>query len=142
MPIKEKMSKMESKVKVIESPSLSNGYEKRYIVIDAETGEILDDAQGYGYRSIRNAYSAYAYKTRDRSKDQEKKQKTAKIKAWLKEHKSFARDMEKYAFEIECKRSWGPDDHFDAAFVKKMLQDYGYEVDFTAAELLRVWKKM
>ena len=109
---------MDSKVKVIESPSLSNGYEKRYIVIDAETGEILDDAQGYGYRSIRNAYSAYA------------------------EHKSFARDMEKYAFEIEYKRSWGPDDHFDAAFVQKMLQDYGYEVDFTAAELLRVWKKM
>ena len=36
---------MASKVKVIESPSLSKGYENRYIIIDAETGEILDNAQ-------------------------------------------------------------------------------------------------
>ena len=98
--------------------------------------------KGYGYRSIQKAYAAFAYKTRDRSKDQEKKQKTAKIKAWLKEHKSFARAMEEYAFEIEFKRSWEPDDHFDAAFVEEMLQDFDYEVDFTATDLLRVWKKM
>ena len=26
--------------------------EKRYCVISAETGEVLDDAQGYGYKTI------------------------------------------------------------------------------------------
>lgn len=36
-------------------------HEKRYRIISATTGEILDDAQGYGYRSPEKAYASYIY---------------------------------------------------------------------------------
>ena len=53
-------------VKQIPDPSgktKPNGKSKyRYIIVDAVTDEVLDDAQGYGYKSIKKAYRAYVYK--------------------------------------------------------------------------------
>lgn len=57
-------------------------------------------------------------KNRDKSKDTEKKRKDCKIKDLMKHHKGFVNAMSGYCFEIECKRSWGPDAKFDAKFVK------------------------
>ena len=37
-------------------------FEERYIIINSETGEIIDDAQGYGYKTSKKAYAAYYYK--------------------------------------------------------------------------------
>ena len=50
---------------------LSEEYDPRYVIVDTSTGEIVDDAQGYGYRSKRKAYAAFAYKNQDKSKDAE-----------------------------------------------------------------------
>lgn len=36
--------------------------EKRYIIIDEVTGEILDDAQGYGFRTYQKAIKCWAWK--------------------------------------------------------------------------------
>lgn len=130
---------MERKVAAVLSPSLSGPYDKRYVIADTETGEVIDDAQGYGYKSAQKAYAAYGYKNRDRSKDAEKLQKKQRIKKWMKEHKSFVRTMDQVAFEI-AKGSWGPDDRFDAKLVKEMLKGAGLETDFTASELLNVWR--
>lgn len=115
--------------------------ETRFAVFDAETGEMLDDAQGYGYRTAKKAWAAWTYKNRDKSKDREKARKKKAIQDWLKSHKGFERAMAQYAFEIECKKSWGPDDKFDAKFVSQMLKDYGFtDLPFTAGELLRAWR--
>lgn len=130
----------EKNYKVIESKELSTAGKKRYIVVDIQTGEVMDDAQGYGYKSIKNAYSAFAYKTRDKSKDKEKKQKELKIKSWMSKNKGFVRLMDQIAFEIQ-KGSWGPDDKFDTAFLKKMLEENNIEIEFSASELLKVWRK-
>ena len=46
-------------------------YERRFQIVDAETGEVLDDAQGYGYKSPQKAHAAWGYKNRDKSKDAE-----------------------------------------------------------------------
>ena len=62
------------------------------------------------------------------------------IKAWLKENKSFVRLMEEVAFEI-AKGSWGPNDKFDTKLVEEMLKENNLEPDFSAAELLRVWRR-
>lgn len=124
---------------VMEDHTLSKKYEKRFVVVDKNTGEILDDAQGHGYKTVRNAYAAYSYKTRDKSKDKEKLVKRKHIQQWMKEHKDFVKMMDTFSFEI-AKGSWGPDDKFDAKFVKKMLSDNGLETDFTAGELLKVWR--
>lgn len=124
---------------VVESSSLSKMYDRRYVVVDTDTGEILDDAQGYGYKSRQKAHAAWSYKNRDRSKDAEKKKKRQSILRWMKEHEDFVLAMDQFAFEI-AKGSWGPDDIFDAKLVGGMLKARGYETDFTAAELLRVWR--
>ena len=34
----------------------------RYKIIDEETGEVLDDADGYGYKTAMKAMNAYRYK--------------------------------------------------------------------------------
>ena len=119
---------------------LSKKDEKRFVVVDKNTGEILDDAQGYGYKTIRNAYAASAYKTRDKSKDKEKLAKKKQIQKWMREHKDFIKIMDTVAFEIE-KGSWGPDDKFNAKLVKEMLSENGLEIDFTVGELLKVWRR-
>ena len=60
---------------VVKSECLSSYSDERYIIVDPETGEILDDAQGYGYKSKRNAYACWTWKTRDKSKDEDKTQR-------------------------------------------------------------------
>ena len=122
-------------IAVILSETLSREYDRRYVVIDKDTGEVLDDAQGYGYKSIPKAHAAYAYKTRDKSKDAEKLARKKHILQWLSEHKDFARLMEAAAFD--CVKCGEP---FNAALVKKLLRENELEPDFSAGELLRAWK--
>lgn len=124
---------------IYQSDPYIDNVEKRYCIVSTITGEILDDAQGYGYKTAQKAYAAYAYKNRDRSKDKQRLAKKRHIQNWLKEHKSFSKYMDEIAFEI-AKGSWGPNDKFDSKLVQKMLDDNQLEIDFTAAELLRVWK--
>lgn len=137
---------MERKIKAISvSKEIDYGdgfkdYEERYVIVDTETGEVLDDAQGYGYKSPRKAHAAYAYKHRDKSKDKEKRAKEKHIREWLKQHKDFSNLMDAFALEI-CKGSWGPDDKFDAKLVQKMLKENDLHPDFSASDLLRVWGK-
>ena len=45
----------------------------RFIIIDQDTGEILDDANGWGYRSARNAYRRFGYTQSSSQKDKKKK---------------------------------------------------------------------
>lgn len=114
--------------------------ETRFRIVSIETGEVLDDAQGYGYKTAQKAYSAYSYKTRDKSKDKEKIAKKKQIELWMKEHKSFVKALDNIALEI-AKGTWGPNDKLDAKLVKELLHDFGLVPDFTANELLKVWKK-
>lgn len=43
--------------------------DKRYIVIDIDTGEVLDDANGYGFKSEQNATRAFDYKLEHQEKE-------------------------------------------------------------------------
>ena len=125
-------------VKAVESQVLSKK-DKRFVVIDQDTGEILDDAQGWGYKSAVNAHRAWAYKNRDKTKDKEKMQRKAEIFAWLQEHKSFVRTLDAYAFEI-AKGSWDEDDKIDSKLVKFVLNQYKLKTSFKPSEILRVWQ--
>ena len=52
----------EKNYEAVHSASLSREMEDdRYIVIDIESGEILDTANGWGYPSKDNAYRAFEY---------------------------------------------------------------------------------
>ena len=60
----------EKNYEAVYSASLSREMEDdRYIVIDIESGEILDTANGWGYHSKDNAYRAFEYKLRHGEKD-------------------------------------------------------------------------
>ncbi|MGF7010589.1 hypothetical protein M2146_001113 [Lachnospiraceae bacterium PF1-22] len=49
------------KVTIVESPSTSSCENPRFIVVDVETGEILADANGFGYRTPQKAKAAFEY---------------------------------------------------------------------------------
>lgn len=56
----------------------------------------------------------------------------------MKEHKSFMRDLDQFAFEI-YKGSWVPDDKVDVNFIKDMFKEYGFETEFSARDFFKVW---
>ena len=131
----------EKSYQAVESPALSKYGQKRYVIVNIDTGETLDDAQGYGYKTPQKAYAAYAYKTRDKSKDTEIRERHSILRQWAKDNKQFVSLMDQIAFEI-AKGSWGPDDVFDAKMVRTLLKDNGYDdLPFTAGELLKAWEK-
>ena len=125
---------------VVESKELSRFDNVRYVIVDSDSGELLDDAQGYGYKSKKKAYAAWAYKTRDKSKDKEKQEKIHRIKRWMKSHKGFMNTIAQYAFEIEVKGSWSPEDKVDENFIQDCLDQYGYIVEFDLKDFLKVWR--
>ena len=57
--------------------------ETRYVITSKETGEILDDAQGYGYKSKQKAHVAWTYKHRDKVKEAERKKLYKEINTWV-----------------------------------------------------------
>lgn len=134
--LKEEEQMSEKKVRVVRSSELSKPYEPRYIVVDFNTGAILEDAQGYGYKTPRKAHAAWGYK--NRTPAQKAAQESAKktVRKWAKEHRDFMDDMEDLAFRI-AKGSCGPEE-FDAKTVAKCLKKWGFtDLPFTAAELLK-----
>ncbi len=130
-------------IKVVESPRLSKQYDKRYEIVDADTGEVLDDAQGYGYKDIRGAYAAWGYKHRDKKKNAEKKKRYAAARAWLKQHKNIQGIFDGCVFEI-AKGSWGPDDKVNTQLVKDILKDHRLDIkdeSFKSFDLYKVLMK-
>lgn len=118
---------------------VKKNHEQRYQVVDAVTGKVLDDAQGYGFKSVQKARACWLYKNRDKSKDAERAAKENLIMDWMEEHKDFVEGMDQIAFE-KWKGSWGDDDEFDAGTVKDMLINAGYtDLPFSARDLYKIW---
>lgn len=126
-------------IDVIEDLNLSTYYDKMYIIVNKDTGEVIDTAQGYGYKSKQKAYAAFAYKNRDKSKDKEKANKKKHIQKWIREHNSFMNLLEGYAFDYL--KSGAEEDKIDAKFVKELLKSENLTIDFKPSELLNVWQK-
>ena len=78
----------------------------RFIIVDSETGEVLDDAQGYGYKTIEGAFKAYKFKRLTNDERKERENKIALVKKWIKHNKKIMNLLEEICFEI-WKGSWG-----------------------------------
>lgn len=117
-----------------------NTTETRYYIASNETGKVLDDAQGYGYKTAQKVYAAYAYKNRSKKQRMSLEEKDHHVREWMNEHKEFVGLMDQVAFEI-AKGYWGPEDKFNAKTIKELLKNSELETDFTAGDLLRVWQK-
>ncbi|WP_226360870.1 hypothetical protein [Pseudonocardia sp. ICBG1142] len=115
------------------STALSRGRDLRHVVVDVRSGEIVDDAQGYGYRSAQNAYRAHGYT----SAPPKKKQRAAaqrKVKDWCVAHPAFMADVEKMAL---CALKDG--ESLARADVERLLADHGVESPFSVGVLMRYW---
>lgn len=66
LPKDHEVFKDRSDIVVHFSMEMKQNYKNPYIVINTETGEILDDAQGEGYRTIQNAKKAWRYKNKQK----------------------------------------------------------------------------
>ena len=87
---------------VTKSASLSKRYEPRYVIVDEKTGEILDDANGYGYKTVQAAHKGWTYKSKPKEeKDKQNKQHLI-VMNWIKENKKVVNGLEDlyfYAFK-------------------------------------------
>lgn len=123
--------------KIIKNDDLSKiRNDERYVVVDSNTGKVLDNAQGYGYKSYENAYRSYTYKTRSKYKYKKHTDKEQKIKKWLKEHKNFAKALDYLYYETE-----GNQNKFNSKLVCEMLTLCDLYPEFTSDELIKVWVK-
>lgn len=111
-----------------------------YAIADAETGEILDDAQGYGYKTAQNAYRCWYYKHRDKSKDREKRKKESKIKEWLKNHR---KDIEEDLQDTQWYYIKDGIGEINTEVMKNILKEHNLVLPetFTAFDLLKYCKK-
>jgi hypothetical protein len=123
------------KVITVVLPKKNKYDQARYAIADPETGEILDDAQGYGYKSRKKAYAGWSYTNRDKSKDPHFK----KIKRWFKskQNEELLEAIEEaliYAYEEGQK--------FTADDLYIIIQNQGIMTTYTAKDLYRVWKNL
>lgn len=122
------------------SKKLSRRGDPRYVVVDAETREVLDNAQGYGYRSKQKAYAAYAYKNRTPAEEQKRKEKKKIVLEWCKTHRDVVAALEDDQLRIAMGK-YGPEDKFNAKWVREALKSYGFkDLPFTPSEFLRYWQ--
>lgn len=107
-------------------------FEDRYVIVDKDTGEILDDAQGYGFRTAEKAYKCYHYKHRS----QEQKDKEKVILEWITNHKDFVSNLEDIEFYLL--KEGGT---LNSKIVTELFKESGLSVDFTAKEFLNVYRR-
>ena len=84
---------------VVQSDTLTDGYDRRYVIVDAGTGDVMDDAQGSGYRSRTKAMKSFVFKNSPEGRAQ-----IAALKQLRKENR--AARMEKQKLEKQKKKAY------------------------------------
>ncbi len=121
-------------VKVVVSASLSSGYDKRYIVVDEATGEVLDDAQGYGYKTVQNAHRAHAYKSVSPTEKRQRDSAKRRVQRWCGQHPEVVQHLDQAAFY-----AMKGGENVTAADVRAVLAEHGLELPFPVGDLMRHW---
>lgn len=114
----------------------TNEYLVRYIIIDSESGEILDDAQGYGYKTKRNAYAAYSWKTRSDKEKQIEKDMIIFFKNNIELYKSLE-DCAFYAIKDNSKIT-----EKDIIDIFNEYNKSFTDLSFTSKDVLKKWYKL
>jgi hypothetical protein len=123
-----------SGVRVIASAALSSNFDKRYVVVDEATGEIVDDAQGYGYKSAQNAHRAHAYKSMSPNKKRQRDAAKRQVQRWCAQHPQFMQHVEQSMFY-----ALKDGQNFTEADVRAIVAEHGLELPFTVKGLMRHW---
>ena len=117
--------------KVVPFP-MGTCWDERWCVVDAETGEVLDDAQGYGFKTAKKAHAAWRYKTRSDPERILIAQKKEVVRDWCKEHPQIVSRLEDEAFY-----ALKVGQRFGAKEIREFLN--GIELPCPAADFARYW---
>lgn len=121
-------------VKVVVSKNLSRHYDRRDVVVDESTGEIVDDAQGYGYKTAQNAHRAHAYNSMPPTKRRQRDAAKRQVERWCAAHPAVMGDVEQSMFYA---LKDGQD--LTETDVQAMLDEHGVELPFSVKDLMRHW---
>jgi hypothetical protein len=121
-------------VKVVVSAALSDRFEKRYVIVDEASGEVVDDAQGYGYKTVQNAHRAHAYKSMPPKKKRQGDAAQRQVRRWCTAHPEFMQHVEQAMF-YALKDGL----NLTEADVRAMLDEHGVELPFSVKDLMRHW---
>ncbi len=116
-------------------PFESFGKNERYIVIDEDTGETLDDAQGYGFKTYEKALACWRYKNRTPEQKAKRRQKIKVVNDWCRANKKVVSAIDDAAFY-----AWKDSEEFNAASVREVFAAFGINIKdlpFTAGDFLR-----
>lgn len=90
-----------SEFRIEKSSVLSFPWEDRYIIIDAATGDVIDNCQGYGFKSVKTATDRALQRKHDTKRQLDKKEiKTsdpADIQQWLEQNKNVKFELREMA---------------------------------------------
>lgn len=67
--------------------------EHRWIIVNTSTGQILDDAQGFGYKTAQNAYRTYGFKQTIRKRNTTPKKLKEQARAFWHNHPKLQDDI-------------------------------------------------
>jgi hypothetical protein len=123
-----------SGVRVVASAALSSNFDKRYVVVDEATGEIVDDAQGYGYKSAQNAHRAHADKSMPPKKKRQRDAAKRQVQRWCAQHPEFMQHVEQSMFYATK-----DDQNVTEADVRALLAEHGLELPFSVKDLMQHW---
>jgi hypothetical protein len=123
-----------SGVRVVVSAWLSSNFDKRYVVVEEVSGEIVDDAQGYGYKSAQDAHRAHGYKSMPPKKKRQRDAARRRVRRWCAQHAEFMRHVERPMFY-----AMRDGQNITEADVRAILAEHGVELPFSVKDLMRHW---
>lgn len=92
----------------------------------------MDNAQGYGYKSIQNAYKCFGYKTKHKNPKKYSKKVKEQVKKFIKKHNDVFDELSDMMFY-----SFKEGEDFSDDNIKGFLKEKGIELPFSFSELKR-----
>lgn len=109
--------------------------ERRYVIIDADTGEVFDDAQGYGYKTKQKAYAAYNYKNRPKDAFKQDEETRRRVQEYCRTHKSVVDNIGAFMLdELKCGNKLTAEQLSDF-----LSEEVRAEMGFSVKDLLKYW---
>lgn len=120
-------------MKVVVSASLSS-CDRRYVVVDEGTGEVLNDASGYGYKNAQNAHRGYGYKSMPPKKKQQRDAAKRQVQRWCAQHTELMQHVEQAMFY-----AMKDGENVTVTDVGAILAEHGLELPFAVNDLMKHW---
>ena len=137
-PIQDSLNSKLDRYAAVKSEVLSKEKGIKYVIIDRETSEILDDNDNLGYTNIEEAYNRYERSLNSAEENYRKR----RALSWLLNHADFDKKLLETYVEITDKGQWEGYISFDKNLVEDLLlQENHTHLEFTSKDLLEVWYK-